>query len=156
MASRRRARAFALQALYMRDFRQVDPSVALDGLWKGLSDTEDFKGARAPQKEEIDFAMRLVNGVGEYEASIDEMIENCSTKWRVSRMPLVDRNVLRVCIFEMMWCEDIPAAVSVNEAIELAKEFGGKESPRFVNGIVDEVGRKIRQLDTKTEGNASD
>jgi N utilization substance protein B len=156
MASRRRARAFALQALYMRDFQQVEPSVALKGLWSGLGETEDFKGSRAPHAEEKEFAMRIVNGVGDSEGPIDEMIESCSTKWRVSRMPLVDRNILRICIYEMMWCEDIPATVSVNEAIELAKEFGGEESPRFVNGIVDEVGRKIRKLEPPTEAPSSE
>ena len=74
------------------------------------------------------------------------MIEEASTNWRVSRMPVVDRNILRIAVFELVECPDIPATVSINEAIELAKCFGAADSRAFVNGIVDRVARKLDRI----------
>ena len=70
---------------------------------------------------------------------IDAMIEDASTNWRIARMPVVDRNILRLASFELAECTDVPANVSINEAIELAKKFGDKDSRAFVNGILDRI-----------------
>lgn len=145
MASRRRAREFALQALYTADLKAETVPTALTALWAGQLDGEGME-ARAAESEEIEFAQRLAHGVEADREAIDALIEECSTNWRVPRMPIVDRNILRLAAFELKECADIPANVSVNEAIELAKKFGTKESRAFVNGIVDRMGRKLNRL----------
>ena len=146
MASRRRAREFALQALYTAEINDAGTSAGLQSLWSGLLDGEGLEGSRPAESEEIEFAQRIVFGVDEHRASIDELIEQCSTNWRLPRMPVVDRNILRMAAFELMHCLDIPPNVSVNEAVELAKTFGTAESRAFVNGIVDRMGRHLNRL----------
>ena len=149
MASRRRAREFALQALYQADLTGVSGTAALDHLWSGLVDGEGLEGQRPAESEEVEFAQRLVLGVVEDGERIDAMIEEASTNWRLARMPLVDRNILRLAAFELMSCTDIPASVSINEAVELAKRFGTADSKAFVNGIVDRLGRTLGRLEGK-------
>lgn len=142
--SRRQAREYALLALYRSDMAE-EPS-GLNDLWAALVDGEGIPDLRAPEDEEVDFAQRLVRGVNEHQGEIDAMIESCSTNWRVRRMPLVDRNLIRIAAFELMFCPDIPGSVSCNEAIELAKRYGTAESRAFVNGIVDRVGHQLKRL----------
>ena len=149
MASRRRAREFALQALYEADVREVTAAAALDDLWSGLMDGEGLDEGRGPESEEVEFAQRLAFGVREHLQPIDALIDDCSTNWRLPRMPVVDRNILRLAAFELMMCTDIPATVSINEAVELAKRFGTADSRAFVNGIVDRMGRQLNRLDGK-------
>ena len=147
MASRRRAREFALQALYQADLADTSVNAALNHLWTGLVDGEGIEGQRAAESEEIEFAQRLVEGVGGQLEAIDTHIEEASTNWRLVRMPIVDRNILRLAAYELMACPDIPATVSINEAVELAKRFGTQESRAFVNGIVDRLARTLGRLD---------
>ena len=85
------------------------------------------------------FFLQLVKGVLDAQPQIDTLIERYSKNWKVQRMSCVDRNVLRVAIFEMLFCPDIPPKVSINEAIDVAKKFGTEESGAFINGIVDRV-----------------
>ena len=146
MASRRQSREYALQALYEADLREVEPSASLHDLWAGLMDGEGIDEVRPPQSAEVEFAQRLALGVQEKRVAIDALIEQCSTNWRLTRMPLVDRNILRLCAFELMECSDIPPNVSINEAVELAKRFGTAESRAFVNGIVDRMARQLDRL----------
>ena len=146
MASRRRAREFALQALYQWDLVKSDPQTTLNGLWAGLLDDDGLDDCRAPESEEVEFAQRLVHCVVGAVADLDPLIEQCSTNWRVSRMPTVDRNVLRIACLEMRDFDDVPATVTINEAVELAKKFGSKESKAFVNGIADRLARNFGQL----------
>ena len=141
MSSRRRARQYALQGLFYADINELDVGAALAGLWSGLSEGDALETDRPPTSEEIAFCEQLVRGVNENKGDIDTLIEECSTNWRLSRMPLVDRNILRVAAFELLHCEDIPVSVSMNEAIELAKRYGTAESRAFINGIVDRMGR---------------
>jgi len=150
MASRRRAREFALQALYQWDLVKSDPHTTLNGLWEGLLDDDGLDDCRAPESEEVEFAQRLVHGVVSAFAELDPMIESCSTNWRVSRMPIVDRNVLRMACLEFTAFDDVPATVTINEAVELAKKFGAKESKAFVNGIADRIARNLGCLDGDT------
>lgn len=146
MASRRRARGFALQALYHADLTESSVPDALAQLWAGMLDGEGIDSERPPESEEVEFAQRLAMGVDAHLVRIDLLIEECSTNWRVRRMPVVDRNILRLASFELMECADIPATVSINEAVELAKRYGTRESRAFVNGIVDRIARQVGRV----------
>ncbi len=144
--SRRTAREYALMALYDADASSRPAPDGMAALWDGLVDGDGLPGIRPPEGDEVSFAARLVDGVQAHREDVDALIEACSTNWRLARMPLVDRNVLRIAAFELMHCEDIPANVTCNEAVELAKRFGAKESRAFVNGLVDRMGRQLGRL----------
>lgn len=147
MGSRRRARQFAVQALFQADFHGLGAGASLEHLWSGLMDAEGLDAEEAPpDSQEIEFATRLVQGALEKQSQIDTLIESCSTNWRLPRMPLVDRNILRLAAFELMACDDIPPHVSINEAIELSKHFGTADSRKFVNGIVDRMARQLDRI----------
>ena len=134
---RRRAREFALKALYQADVAEGAGSVALSGLWSGMLDGEnDVKPA---ESDEIEFAEMLIGSVDGRKEEIDELIEKASRNWRLARMPVVDRNILRLATGEMLLLPDVPVSVTINEAVELAKCFGDKESRAFVNGILDRI-----------------
>jgi N utilization substance protein B len=91
-----------------------------------------------------DFATTLLQGVGAHSTEIDELIEQTSANWSLERMPLVDRAILRIATFEMLFLDDIPCSVSINEAVELAKSFGGEdESSRFVNGVLGKIAEHL-------------
>lgn len=138
MSGRRRAREFALQALYAVDLAGVSGPTALSGLWAcRLDDTESPE--EPVQPDEAEFAQELVRGVIEDRPAIDGRIEAASLHWRLPRMPVVDRNVLRIGAYEILHRPDIPVSVSINEAIELAKRFGGGDSRAFVNGLLDRI-----------------
>lgn len=137
MPSRRRAREFALQALYAVDVGGVTGPAALTGLWSTRLNDEVPDEPVTP--DESEFAQELVRGCIEDKAHIDERIEAASLHWRLVRMPVVDRNILRLGAHEILTRTDIPASVSINEAIELAKRFGGAESRAFVNGLLDRI-----------------
>jgi len=142
MSARRRAREFALQALYAVDLAGVTGGAALSALWAGrLEDTDAVDEPVSP--EEMEFAQELVRGVVEEREAIDARIDTASLHWRLARMPMVDRNILRLGAHEIGSRADIPASVSINEAIELAKRFGGAESRAFVNGILDRIAAEV-------------
>ena len=147
MASRRRAREYALQVLYVVDLVERAPKDAQNDLWSLLMDDEGVEGLRPPESQEVEFAQGIVAGVVANREALDAHIEEASTNWRLVRMPVVDRNILRMATWELSERLDIPPFVSVNEAIELAKTFGGTDSRAFVNGIVDRIGRKLGRLD---------
>lgn len=149
MASRRRARVFALQALYCADVRGGSAASCLNDLWSALMDDDGIEGERIPESPEVEFATRLARGVEDTVDGIDALIEQCSTNWRLPRMPVVDRNILRMAAYELRSCSDIPASVSVNEAVELAKAYGGTDSRAFINGIVDRMGRQLGRLEKR-------
>lgn len=152
MPGRRRAREYALQALYAVDVAGQTGPHALTSLWQQLVDeTEEPLEPVSP--DEVEFAQALVQGTLAEQADLDPRIEAASTNWRLPRMPSVDRNILRLGAYEIVHRTDIPASVSINEAIELAKKYGGAESRAFVNGILDriaaEVGRGGRRGKTR-------
>ena len=119
----------AMQALFYMDTQQNGSTRMLDRF------CENFN---LPQKVRP-FFLQLVNGVLAAQPQIDILIERYSKNWKVQRMSCVDRNVMRVAVFEMLFCPDIPARVSINEAIDVAKKFGTAESGAFINGIVDRI-----------------
>lgn len=136
---RRRSREAALQVLYAADQaggEAPDAETAQRALDAVTAAFDLREGARV-------FAKELVTGVATRRAEIDALIEACSTRWRLSRMPVVDRNVLRIGVWELL-ASDVPIEVVIDEAVELARRFGGDESPAFVNGLLDAVARRVR------------
>ena len=129
MGTRRKARELAMQALFYMDMRG------------------DFSGATfgrfcanfAPKPDVQPFFLRLVRGVLRSQAELDALIERFSENWSLGRMSGVDRNVMRIAVYEMVCCRDIPAKVSINEAVDIGKKFGTEESGAFINGIVDSI-----------------
>ena len=93
----------------------------------------------APPKKNLPFFMELVNGVMNHKPQIDAIIERFSNNWKISRMSCVDRNIIRIAVYEMLFCRDIPPKVSINEAIDVGKKFGTEESGAFINGILDSI-----------------
>jgi N utilization substance protein B len=159
--SRRRAREVALQVLYCLDVNpELDPAAALalyfDRFAEEASEAEapvpapwgDGGEARGPAAGPIDrpFLEALVMGVSEHRAEIDEKLTQLSRNWRVERIARVERNILRLALFELEHRPDIPARVALNEAIELAKAFGAADAPAFVNGLLDSA---LHQLASK-------
>jgi len=100
---------------------------------------EDFWSRESFEKEVKDFADSIVNGTCENLSSIDEAISKYAENWEIKRIAVIDKNILRMSIYEMLYREDIPSKVSINEGIELAKKYGDIDSGKFVNGILDKV-----------------
>ena len=150
MNGRRQARACALQALYAADVAGTDGATALGRLWDARLEGDDFADTTPVEPEDAAFAQTLVDGALAERGTLDTRIEKGSHHWRVARMPVVDRNILRLGAWELTHRADIPASVTINEAIELAKTFGGADSRAFVNGVLDRLagesgrGRKRR------------
>lgn len=132
MGARRTGRERALQALYQLEMAPAAVAEALESAWASAEEPK-----RDP--DAVKFARELVEGVQSHREEIDELIERHSHNWRLDRMSRIDRNVLRLGIFELKYRPDIPRKVSINEAVELGKNFGTEESSAFVNGLLDRV-----------------
>ncbi|HEV2886624.1 MAG TPA: transcription antitermination factor NusB [Jatrophihabitans sp.] len=134
MAARSKARKRAVDLIYEADLRGADPVTTL---------AERIALADPPIN---DYTIELIEGVTEHRAEIDRLLNDYSEGWTLDRMPGVDRAVLRIGLYELLWAADIPDAVAIDEAVELAKLLSTDESPKFVNGI---LGRVLRdQLPT--------
>jgi N utilization substance protein B len=142
--TRRRGREVALQVLYQLDVQgALSAEQGLAAFFGHLNWQEDeLRLSFSP--EEKAFVEHLVHGVREHLESIDDSIARASRNWRLDRMARVDRNLLRLAVFELRHSKDVPGRVALNEAIEIAKRFGTAESPAFVNGILD---RCLEELD---------
>jgi N utilization substance protein B len=138
MGSRRQARECALQILFQYDIHGR-PGFWLDEFWKSLQTDEDTKI----------FAEQIVAGVLQRKAEIDATLARYATNWKVSRMPIVDRNILRAGLYEFFWMDDVPAKVTLDEAVELAKSFGDEEASKFINGVLDKVLASEPKLEAK-------
>lgn len=133
MGSRRTGRERALQALYQLDQNEkATPTDAVEAAWAASDDQPRDETAHA-------FATELVAGVRANQPELDALIEQHSQNWRLERMQRVDRNVLRLGVFELKHRDDIPRKVTINEAIELAKTFGTEDSAAFINGVLDRI-----------------
>ncbi|HYO73494.1 MAG TPA: transcription antitermination factor NusB [Archangium sp.] len=132
MGARRTARERALQALYQLEMTPGSVHEALESAWAATEEAHK-------EAEAVKFARELVDGVMGHRAEIDRLIEQHSHNWRLDRMSRIDRNVLRLGVFELKYRPDIPTTVSLNEAVELGKNFGTEESSAFVNGLLDRV-----------------
>ncbi|MCI0371802.1 MAG: transcription antitermination factor NusB [candidate division NC10 bacterium] len=134
MGQRRKARECALLILFQREFR-VEPLEQL---------CAQFWAEHPVPDEGRHYAEALVRGVAERGEIIDAAIQGVAEHWAFERLALVDRNILRLAAYELLFCEDIPPKVAINEAIELAKAYGGEESGRFVNGLLDALRSRPR------------
>ncbi|MBT8340006.1 MAG: transcription antitermination factor NusB [Desulfatitalea sp.] len=129
MGIRRQARELAMQALFSMDMSCAFSQEAL----------VDYCRCFPPDKRLNAFFEHLVKGVLAHRDRIDKLIEAYSSNWKMRRMACVDRNILRIAVFELIYCADIPAKVSINEAIDIGKRFGSPESGSFINGILDSI-----------------
>lgn len=133
MGPRRAGRELAVQALYQLEVRGDEGDAEPDSFWGHF---EAGEAVRA-------FAMRLVEGVQGDRQRIDRLIADAAEHWRVARLSKVDASVLRVAVYELIGCDDIPTRVTIDEAIEIARRFGSGESAAFVNGVLDRVAEVV-------------
>jgi len=129
LAARSKARKRALDVLFASELRSESPITALDRA------VEEGEGPTNP------YTAELVRGVVEHQTRIDEVLTTYAEGWTLARMPAVDRNVLRIGVFELLWADDVPDAVAVSEAMALVRDLSTDESPQFVNGVLGSVVR---------------
>jgi len=138
MGKRRKARESTLQILFQLEFNDPQPEKVLNLFWE----------SRRTSKEIKDYSSWLVKGIISHKKKIDNIIQSVSEHWRISRMAVVDRNVLRIAVFELLFEENIASAVIINEAIEIAKKYSSMEAATFVNGILDAIRKERDTLRT--------
>jgi len=134
MVTRRESREWGVQLLFQLD---MNPSDNMNTVFTG------FWQEKQVDKTMRDFTESLVKGVRDNLDTIDTTIKKYADNWHMDRMAIVDRNVMRVAVYEMLYCKDIPPVVSINEAVDISKYFGSNESGRFVNGILDRIRKDI-------------
>lgn len=133
MRKRTKARECALKILYAVDITRNTHADCIEGFWKYA--TEEYDA------DTCAFADSLVNGVMEHAAFIDRVIAESAVNWEIDRMAVVDRNILRMAAYELVFCKEVPPKVSINEAIDIAKKYGDTDSGKFVNGILDKINK---------------
>jgi transcription antitermination protein NusB len=139
--ARSKARSWALQVLYAWESRGLDtPARTI---------LHDFEEERSINDESRQYMRELVNSVAEHRGDIDGQLDQALTNWRLERLSVIDRNILRLAAAEMLFgnAEDVPPAVSIQEAIVLAEKYGTQESPRFVNGVLDALRKTVDRSD---------
>ena len=134
MRRRRKAREIALQVLYQIDVLNIDTGEALDLFWSNFSGPEEARK----------YSTELIEGTCRHREEIDRLICSCSENWSLERMARVDRNILRLAVYELLYCRNVPPKVTLNEAIDLGKDYGSENSGSFINGILDALYAKIR------------
>lgn len=137
MGYRRQARELALQFLYGHEFRREDREAAL----------AEFRSDRRRPEPARRFAGELVEGVLEHLEELDRLIAGHARHWKLDRLALVDKQILRLALYELYYRPDIPAPVTINEAVEIAKTFSAPQAGRFVNGILDRVREELEKDD---------
>ena len=153
MKSRRIARRLALDVLYEAEIRDELPEEALvarqaEG-WlvpapgdQAPADEQDAvtqPAEESPPREALDYAFELVRGVQDHQADADVLIARYADRWAIQRMPVIDRTLIRMALYELLWRDDIPVPVAINEAVELAKQLSTDDSGRFVNGLLGRI-----------------
>lgn len=147
MRKRTKAREFALQLLYQEDISHAELDEVFQDFWaekKGLLSSAENE---TPPEEHEDnaevqqYTERIVRGTIEKLEWIDKAIEKFAEHWEIKRMAYVDRNILRLATYELLFMDDIPVKVAINEAVELAKRYGEEDSSKFVNGILDKIAK---------------
>ena len=136
MRNRTKAREYALQMLYQADIRRVDQQQIVQEFWQHRDASEEVTA----------FANQLFLGTRSHLSTIDPLITQHADNWNLTRMAVIDRNILRLGVFELLHGDEVPSKVCLNEAIELAKRFGDAESGKFINGILDAI-HKARSTD---------
>jgi transcription antitermination protein NusB len=144
LGRRRKSRESALQVLYQLNITKQDATAVFT----------QFEEHLLPDGVADDFVKRLVHGVLEHRLELDHLIEQYSEHWRIDRIDLIDRNILRMALFELLYCEEIPPKVTINEAIDLGKRFGSEDSGSFINGILDRIQNKAikKAIEPKSSG----
>jgi len=146
MSNRHLGRTIAMQALYQYDFRKNVPEALAEIISHSISEF-------APTYDDPDFIRELIDGVLGRQAEIDGIITHYAPEWPIEQITVVDRNILRIGVYELKWVPNIPSKVAINEAIELAKTFGGESSGRFVNGVLGAIfkdmvaGGELKEID---------
>jgi N utilization substance protein B len=136
---RRRAREYALQLLFQLNLTGDEPGEEiLKEFWEGNDEDQEVK----------EFTRMLVRGTVENLETIDTIIKKAAEHWSIDRMAVVDRNILRAAVYELLYREDIPPSVTINEAIEIAKKYSTEESAAFINGILDKIRKYGEAADT--------
>jgi N utilization substance protein B len=133
MGIRRKARENALKILYAHEVGGLPVGEAIQRFW------EDFE----PSPEGREFTEMIVRGTLEHLSELDQRIQGVSTHWKISRMACVDRNLLRMAVYEIFYVDEIPKRVTLNEAIEIAKRYGTEDSWAFINGILDKIASEM-------------
>jgi transcription antitermination factor NusB len=131
MRKRTKAREFAVQFLYQLDITRQDIDASLSNFWQNCEEEVSA--------EVKDFASELIKGTFAKRTLLDEKLSQYAQNWQLGRMAVVDRNILRLGAFELLFRSDIPPKVSINEAVDLAKKYSGVEAGKFVNGILDKI-----------------
>ncbi|MFH1079117.1 MAG: transcription antitermination factor NusB [Pseudomonadota bacterium] len=163
MHDRRKAREVALQVLYELDMVKTDVQEAVSLFWNHFTAPEEFlepfwdyfDSPENGRKQRIKsmavssdaklFSSLLIEGAWLKRHEIDRVISDCSEHWSISRMSKVDRSILRMAVYELLYCDDIPPKVTLNEAIDLGKTYGSENSGSFINGILDALYVKLQQ-----------
>lgn len=148
MSSRRDGREIALQLLYLAEW---------DASKGGAKLIDEYRGGLASRTFERDdpalaFAEARIDGVFEHRVELDRLIKKKARGWRLDRIAMVDRNILRLGVFELCYCSDIPPKVAINEAVELAKRFGSDDSSSFINGILDAILKDMNETGRERDG----
>lgn len=134
---RTKARRAAAQVLYTSSIRNIEVRTLIDDSLLDCLET--------PLS---DYAILLLDGISDHKAELDERLASVSENWAIDRMPLMDLNILRIALFEMTHVDDVPVSVSINEAVELAKDFGGDDnSPKFINGMLGNIARQMEGVE---------
>lgn len=139
MGIRRKSRELAMQALFCMDIQHDTSEDMLERFCENFA---------LPPKSQV-FFLKLVNGVLQTRSEIDAVIERFSDHWKINRMSCVDRNVMRIAVYELLYCEDIPPKVSINEAIDVGKKYGTEDSGSFINGIMDSIRIALEKNDIR-------
>ena len=135
MQFRRRAREVALQVLYALDILNITVPDALELFWTNFEAPEEAR----------EFSSNLITGAWNNRSGIDKVLSECSEHWSLSRMSRVDKAILRMAVYELQHCPDVPPKVTLNEAIDLGKIYGSENSGSFINGILDALYAKLRK-----------
>ena len=141
MGTRRRSRELAMQALFFMDINKDYSEEMLDYFFANFNPPDNVRL----------FFSRLVKGVIGHMNEIDHIIKRFSRNWAIGRMSYVDRNIIRIGVYEMLYCRDIPFKVSINESVDIGKKFGTEESGSFINGVMDSIHLAIENQEIKTQ-----
>ena len=138
---RRISREWSLKYLYQRDLSGETSESTLEWFWK-QQDKDESLGQREKSKLKKQ-SSATIEGVLANLEEIDEVLKKHARNWTLERMPAIDRNILRIAIYEILYCDDIPAAVSINEALEIVKTYSGQDSASFINGVLDKINKEV-------------
>lgn len=144
MGVRRKARECALQMLFQYDIARPRLDELIKTYWEEISDAPNSE-SQAPNSEIQEFASQLVQGTIAHLTEVDERISRRTENWRMSRMAIVDRNLLRLAVYEFLYQNDTPRTVVINEALEIARRFSTYEATQFINGILDAIKRDLEK-----------